>query len=150
MMNMVFTKLAICTLQLQLENKMSISKNVTRTELRSIISSIYSEARHFYLTQAEIQEKLNEKLLRPLNVCYKNGRRKHPSTLAAYVTGYIDAEREHFMQTELEFCYEVEGVVYTTRHAKDSKRLTIDGIPAPTLQYAPHGFYYKNKDVRYF
>ena len=129
---------------------MSISKNVTRTELRSIVSSIYSEAKHFYLTQAEIQEKLNEKLLRPLNVCYKNGRRKHPAALAAYVTGCIDAEREHFMQAELEFCYEVAGVIHTTHRAENTKRPTVDGIPAPTLQCAPNGFYYKNKDVRYF
>ena len=147
---MVFTKLAICTLKLQLENKMSISKNVTRTELRSIVSSIYSEAKHFYSTSADIQDRLQEKLLQPLNACYRNGKRKHPAALAAYVVGCIDTEREHFMQTELEFCYEVDGILYTTHRAKNPCRPTTADIPANVLQYAPHGFYYKNKDVKYF
>ena len=92
---------------------MSISKNVTRTELRTIVANIYSEAKHFYSTSTDIQDRLQEKLLQPLNACYKNGKRKHPAALVAYVTGCIDTEREHFMQTELEFCYEVDGVLYT-------------------------------------
>ena len=132
----------------------SIPASVTMTQLANRIREIFSAARSFKSTSDEINAQLIEKVTGPLNYRTPGGRRKHSNYLLGYAQGVIDSERENLFRNYLEFCYLVDGEIFSTHRQKDTTRRTTEVFYSANhghiLNDAPHGFYWKDSDKRYF
>jgi hypothetical protein len=83
----------------------------------------------------------------------KSERRYYGQYVVGVVAGMIRAYQNIFYDSYVEFCYKVDGVLYTINR-KDSQRPHIDLIiemgRAAELQKAASGFYWKTADKIYF
>lgn len=131
----------------------SIPAGVTMTQLAEKIRGIFSAARTFKSTSDEINAELSARITGPLNYRTPGGRRKHSSYLLGYAQGVIDSERENLFRNYLEFCYLVDGELYSTHRQPNTTRRTTNEFYGTNrghvLNDAPHGFYWKDSDKRY-
>lgn len=132
----------------------SIPASVTMTQLATRIRDIFSHVRIYKGTSDELNAQLIEKVTGPLNYRTPRGRRKHSPYLLGYAQGVIDSERENLFMNYLEFCILVDGEIFSTRRQKDTTRRTTEVFYSTNqghiLNDAPHGFYWKDSDKRYF
>ena len=97
--------------------------NLTISSLEQRINSIYSSAITCSSTAQAIRDKLNAQVYAELNSKYANGRNKYTNWLKGFASGYIMAKNDYIMNNLVEFCYDVDGVLYST-HKKTDKRST--------------------------
>ena len=94
-------------------------KKLGISEVEQRINSIYSSARLNKNTVVYIRARLDKEVFNELNTKYKNGRSKYTSWLHGFATGYHYSISNRIMNEEVEFCYEHNGKLYSTRD-KDS------------------------------
>ena len=133
----------------------SIPKSATMSDIKNRVHDIFSRAISFKSTQGDILKDIEARIYKPLGVRYANGRRKHSVYMAGYAQGVIDGYRDQLFQNHLEFCYLVDGELYTTHHPEHTTRKTTKpfyeaGIAHEKLKDAPNGYYWKNSDKPYF
>ena len=94
-------------------------KKLGISEVEQRINSIYSSAKICKETVDSIRARLDREVFNELYTKYKNGRSKYTSWLRGFATGYHFSVSNRVMQEEVEFCYEHQGQLYSTRD-KDS------------------------------
>ena len=99
--------------------KYSFPKSVTMSQVESRIYDIVSTVKICHLTSMEMHDRLTERVSNPLNEKYPSGKRKHCTWLAGYATGVIAAMRHSIWTNDVEFCYMVDGVLYSTHTVSD-------------------------------
>lgn len=100
----------------------SMPKSVTMNQIKLRINDIYSMAVSCRMDHNAICDMLKERVILPLNERNKSNRRKHSQFMYGYAQGIIDAWRDKIWRDHVEFCYEVDGILYSTH--KTSKRST--------------------------
>lgn len=103
--------------------------NLDMGQWKARVSDLFTDARMCRRTHGEILTMLSGRIYPELNRCTAGGRPVYTSYMKGYVYGLIDAQRDQIMRNEVEFCYLVDGVLYTT-----SKRDT--GKPSTEVFYA--------------
>ena len=98
------------------------SANVRSSELQDKVRTVFNTATICKLTNDELIAKLEEEVRVPLNRKYSNGRAVHCEYLKGFVQGVCNVYRQQIWN-EVEFCYLVEGVLYST-DKKSAKRST--------------------------
>lgn len=112
---------------------------------------VFTACRLYKNTATQLNEALVTYIQSPLNVKYPCGKSKFSNYLKGYVQGVIETERENIMQNEVEFCYLVDDVLYST-HKETSKRSIEELYKANKehlLSNAPHNFYWKSSNKPY-
>lgn len=120
-----------CAVRLIKDSKMikySFPKSVTLSQIEMRVNDLFSTARICKQTSTELTGRLMEKVINPINEHYPSGKRKHSVFLEGYVAGLIAAGRRSIWHNDVEFCYLVDGIVYSTH--KDSTRPTTEGFYA--------------------
>lgn len=136
------------------EQQYSIPASITMSQLAEKIRGIFSAARSFKSTSDELNAELTARITGPLNYRTPGGRCKHSPYLLGYAQGVIDSERGNLFRNNLEFCYLVDGELYSTHRQPNTTRRTTaefyDTGRGHVLNDAPHAFYWKDSDKRYF
>ena len=83
-------------------------------EVGDLIARKVDNGRNGRLTAEQIRNNVNANVLAPLQCKYKNGKHVHSSYIRAYAFGYYMSEVKRIMREEVEFCYELEGELYST------------------------------------
>lgn len=113
--------------------KYSFSKSVTLSQVETRVHDVFSHARICKQTSSELTERLIEQIINPINEHYPSGKRKHSVFMAGYVAGLIAAGRRSIWHHYIEFCYLVDGVLYSTH--KDSTKPTTEEFYARNEGY---------------
>ncbi len=101
--------------------KYSMPKSVSLSQIETRVADIFYMAKTCNLTSSELASRLIDRVVDPINEKYSSGRRKHSVWLAGYVGGLISAGRNNIWRNDVEFCYLVEGILYSTH--KNSTKL---------------------------
>lgn len=122
------------------------------TQWETRIADFYSSTRSFRLTSAEMQERRQTYILSELS--RKHGKRAvYSAYVAGYVAGLEAAHRAEMYRFHLEYCFCVDGVLYST-HRDSTHRKTEEFYArgeGHILGNAPvHGHYWKGTDKPYF
>lgn len=126
--------------------------SITLSELDTLISQIFSSAAIFKSTSDEIQDRLKAQIFDPLNAKYPSGKPKFSNYLKGYAQGCISIHRARIMNELTEFCYNVNGELYST-HKQTDKRQTEEFYQAgrgSELGNYPNGFYWKGSTKPYY
>lgn len=122
-------------------------EGVLMTTLQQEVRRVFTHAQVFHLNDVELIELLRVEVREPLNRTWSNGKPVHNLYLKGYVQGAIDACREQMWQ-QLEFCYRVDGVLYST-YKKTTKR-SIDELykanRANDISNSVGNFYWKDSN----
>lgn len=105
-------------------NKISFPKSISLMQLETKVNDVFSMAKVCHWSSSELSERCNKYLTEPINEKYPSGKRKHSTWLAGYVSGLIAANRSIIWREHVEFCYLVDGVLYSTH--KDSDKPTTE------------------------
>ena len=92
-------------------------RSVSFTQIETRINDIFEMAEICKWHSQKLTERLNDQITFPLNYKTPAGRRKHSVWLAGYAAGYIAAKRNDIWRNKVEFCYLVDGVLYSTHTA---------------------------------
>lgn len=103
-------------------NKISFPKSIGLMQLETKVNDVFSMAKVCKWSSKELSDHCNKYLTEPINERYASGKRKHSVWLAGYVAGLIGAMRQTIWREHVEFCYNVNGVLYSTH--RESKRQT--------------------------
>ena len=121
-------------------------------EWETRVSELYSLARNCRLTHAALLERRNTVIHAELN--RKHGKRAvYSQWLKGFVAGYMRAKDAELYASHLEFCYEVEGALYST-HKESKHKLTDDLLGTETYTHlversTRHGHYWRDTDKPY-
>lgn len=122
-------------------------EGVLMTTLQEEVRRVHKHAQVFHLTDYELMKLLQVEVRDPLNRLWGNGKPVHSMYLKGYVQGAIDAYREQMWQ-ELEFCYRVDGVLYSTY--KQTTKRSIDELykanRANDISNSVGNFYWKDRN----
>jgi hypothetical protein len=125
--------------------------NILLSELEQLINSAFNTAEYTHETAEATRDRVQREVTNPLDERYKSGRPKFSTYLKAYAFGYIQAKRNHVMQNLVEFCYLVDGTLYSTH--KDSTHQTTEVFykagRGQELGEHPRAFYWKGTDKPY-
>jgi len=134
--------------------KYSFPKSVLMSDIEARVHDIFSRAISFKSTQAELIAELQAKIYEPLNYRYPSGKRKHSAYLSGFAQGLIRASQNDLSRNHHEFCYLVDGVIYTTHNTSNPSRRTTkefyDAGQGYVLNDAPSALYWKGTDKIYF
>lgn len=134
--------------------KYSFSKSVSMFEIADRIENIFSRAIIFKSTQAEILAELTAKIYDPLHYRTPAGRRKHSPYLSGFAHGFVRAKFNELAASHHEFCYLLDGELYTTHNTPNPSRRTTkeiyDAERGQELCDAPSAIYWKGTDKIYF
>jgi hypothetical protein len=134
--------------------KYSFPKSTPMSDIESRVQYIFSCAISFKSTQAELIAELQAKIYEPLNYRCPSGKRKHSTYLSGFAQGLIRAAQNDLSRNHHEFCYLVDGEIYSTHHSKNTKRSTTncfyDAGLGHRLNDAPSAIYWKDSDKIYF
>ena len=127
------------------------TKSVTLSQIETRIVDCYSMARICHYTSEQFTADLMEKVIKPLAYRTPSGRAKHSAYVQGYAAGIIARIRSEIWQQHVEFCYLVDGELYSTW--KKSARKTTDHF-YDTKTYAvfhdaPSGHYWIGTDKPY-
>ena len=126
-----------------------MKKNITLSELKNQIVSIYNSARLFKQSQTELQTKLQTTIYHPLNELYSNGRRKFPNSMYYFALGVSYTMADRILNEYTEFCYIYNGELYSThRESTHNTTKMLDNLSV--LNDCASHFYWKNSDKIYF
>ena len=131
--------------------KYQFPKSVTMSAIELRVNDVFSMAISCKMTSTELTKILVDRVFAPLNFRWANGRRKHSIYLSGYAQGLVDARRADIWRNHVEFCYLVDGVLYST-HAKSTKRKTEEFYSAgrgDVLAKAVGAHYWRDSDKIY-
>jgi len=113
-----------------------------RNEASQSVRHIYSSAENFQLPSSEISERINK--------MKKNFPKGTPYWVISYLEGVESMLRDILFREKLEFCYTVEGELYSTR--RESSRYYEKYFKPSELnkKQSASGFYYQDTDKPYF
>lgn len=83
---------------------------------------------------------------------YANGRKVYSRYFHGYVTALINFERANIWEHDVEFCFNVNGTLYTTSKkdtGKPKDKELYDAGQGHMLRYAPQKHYWIGTDKRY-
>lgn len=131
----------------------NIPRSVTLSELQTRVNDVFSSGIICKMTSTEITKRLVDRVCEPLNARTPAGRRKHSAYLAGYVQGLVDKWRADIWRYHVEFCYTVDGVLYST-HKDSARRKTAEfyaaGKGVELTAHAESGrHYWKNSEKAY-
>lgn len=113
------------------------------------INSIFNSAKLSKLDANYIREEYT-KLASELNSRTPSGKLRYSKFLSAYAFGYRMALNNQLWQNELEFCYVVDGVIYSTH--KDSIHNCADkfySLGSEFMDRVERGHYWKNSYCKF-
>lgn len=131
--------------------KHSIPASVSLSQMETRIADVFSMGIICKMTGEELDNRLREQIVDPINYRVPSGKRKHSVFLSGYVSGLIARHRSEIWQKHVEFCYLVDGVLYST-HKDSDKRKTAEFYDAGkgnVLADAPCAHYWKGSDKPY-
>lgn len=130
---------------------MNIMPSITLTQLEERINSIFHMAEICKWNHNELTDRLIEQVIQPLNQRTKSGRRRHSPYVEGYAAGIIAAQRSRIWREKVEFCFLVDGVLYST-WKNTTRRKTqefYDRNEGHILANAPSSHYWLNSDKVY-
>lgn len=130
--------------------KYSIPASVSLSQLETRIADIFSMGEICKMSASEIDQRLREQIIDPINYRTPKGKRKHSVFVSGYVAGLIARHRNETWQ-KVEFCYLVDGVLYST-HKDSDKRKTAEFYDAgkgSVLADMPCAHFWKGSDKPY-
>lgn len=104
-------------------NKFSMPKSVSLSQIETRVADCFAMAKICRMTSEQLNNRIIEHVINPSNEKYPSGKRKHSVWLAGYAAGLIAAGRNNIWHNEVEFCYNVKGVLYST-HKDSTKPVT--------------------------
>lgn len=114
------------------------------------VDSVYSSAKLFHKSSEEIREYIHNNITQEVLSVTPKGRKRYSAWMRGYVAGLV-AMCNKEMYNHVEFCYEVDGVLFST--SKDSNRRTTEEFYTSNrgheLLDKQGYFYYKDADVKY-
>jgi len=124
----------------------------TLTQWESAVSDAFCMIKTMRCTAPKEWEILKSRVYDELESRTKT-RARYPAFTQGYVRGLIAAEKKALYREKLEFCYLVDGVLYTTSKAETGKPKTEVFYAENTghlLTHAPNGHYWIGTDKPYF
>lgn len=135
--------------------KYNFPKSVLMSDIETRVHDIFSRAIIVKSTQAELLAELQAKIYEPLNYQYPvSKRRKHSPYLRGFAQGLIRAAQNDLSRNHHEFCYLLDGELYSTRKAGNTTHKTTNEIinagRGQELCDTPSAIYWKGTDKIYF
>lgn len=123
---------------------------LTLTQWETRVFELFSTVRVCRMTSAQVIERTDSAIYEELN--RKHGTRAvYSSYVKGYVAGLISAARARIYAEQVEFCYVIDGVIFST-HKTSSHRLTEEfysaGRGAELANY-PSGHFWKDSNKPY-
>lgn len=125
--------------------------SITLSELETRISELFTMAIICKYPSDELNAYLKTYIFDPLNAKYPSGKPKFSNYLKGYAQGCISVHRARIINELTEFCYLVDGELYST-HKQTDKRKTEEFYQAgrgAELGNYPSGFYWKGSTKPY-
>jgi len=134
--------------------KYNFPKSVLMSDIEVRVRDIFTRAICFKMTQAELLGEITAKIYEPLNYKYPSGKRKHGPYLSGFAQGLIRAGQNDLSRNHHEFCYLLDGELYSTHNTANPSRRTTkeiyDAERGQELCDAPSAIYWKGTDKIYF
>ena len=130
---------------------MSRNAVFTLTQWEARVSEVFSIIRLSQCTHAVSLEIIDRRIYAELNSRTKT-RSRYPAYMIGYVNGLISAHRADIWQNYVEFCYDVNGVLYTTAKHETGKPKTEEWHArgeGHILARSPGAHYWTGTDKRY-
>lgn len=124
--------------------------NLSQWETR--VHDVFSMARICKMTQAQIHESVQSQIYDELHRKHGGKRAVYSAYVHGFVSGLLRAEQNTIMRNDVEFCYLVDGVLFST-HKDTDKRQTEEFYARDAgseLSNAPSGFVWKGTVKPYF
>lgn len=128
------------------------NQNRTLAQWEAAVADAFSMIKIMRCTAPKEWEILENRVFAELNSRTKT-RARYPVFVKGYVHGLLAAERKALYRDNLEFCYLVDGVLYTTSKAETGKPKTevfYARNAGHVLTDAPSGHYWIGTDKPYF
>lgn len=126
------------------------NKKLLMYDFEQRILSIFRDAAVYYWDHKKIMEQYKLLVNIELNSKTPKAKPRYTNYMKGFVFGYYLACSNKYY-AEMEFCYLIDGRLYTI--AKKSKRPSIEIFygknQANKISNAPHGTYYKDKDIKF-
>lgn len=116
------------------------------------VHDVYSMARICKMTQTEILARVQSQIYDELQRKHGGKRAVYSAYVHGYVSGLMHAEQQDIMQNHVEFCYLVDGVLFST-HKDTEKRQTEEFYARDAgheLNDKPSGFVWRGTVKPYF
>lgn len=123
----------------------------TMGEIETRVNDVFSMGVSCKMRRSEISQIIVDRVFSPLNARTKSGRRRHSLYLAGYASGLVDAWRALIWREHVEYCYMVDGELYST-HKNSARKNTSIFYNTETytkLHDAPSAHYWKNSEKVY-
>lgn len=123
-------------------------KKLSLQEIEIKINNIYFIAKIRSYTGKNLTDVLNTQVFNELNTRTKSGRKRYTTYEIAYAKGYNKAKFNFLMSELVEFCYIVNGVMYST-YKKSSHNKTEELYKENKgylLGESPHAFFWIGTD----
>jgi len=129
------------------EQEPSISKDISISQVVTKVNSIFSMARVTKPTADELNLIILRELITPTRKKSPSGRSKFTKYMQGYILGCVQTNRE-LLWNDLEFCYLVEGVLYSTNRqtTKRSTKEFYDSNRGHLILPLAGEFYWKNSN----
>lgn len=124
----------------------SFPRTVTLDQIKVRINDIYGIAVSTGMSHTDICNRLAERLWQPLGERYPSGKAKHNKYLQGYAYGLVEAWRDQIWRHHVEFCYLLDGELYST-HRESLRKRTCDVPDASVFCDCESAHYWK--DFRY-
>ena len=127
----------------------TLNKNIGMTEVMYLVHKCTKNAKELNLSSEELREQVKQAVLLPLKRKYPSGKSVHSQYLNAFAFGVYLSETKRILQDEVEFCYIVDGELYST--SKDTTHKSTNMLYALNRGEELSGnFYWKNTNKVYF
>lgn len=125
-----------------------MNKILKMNEWKTRVNEVYSMVRICKMHSKKEMDYVSEKIYSELNRKHAGNRYVYPAYIKGYVQGLIDAQRESIWRNDVEFCYLVDGILYST-HKDSSRRKTEEFYQVDKgyiLNDCPNGHIWKDSD----
>jgi hypothetical protein len=116
------------------------------------VNELFSTAIICSVSHDKLLQMTNERIYSELNRKYANGRRVYPAYINGYIQGLMTVHRANLYRHHLEFCYDVDGVIYST-HRQTTRAHTTEEFYAANKGYvlcnAKGAHYWKDSDKQF-
>lgn len=126
---------------------------LSMTQFETRVSDVFSMSIICGQTSGELQDRLTKHIFNEVSRTTGASKRKVYSVyMSGFVQGLITAARADLYKNHLEFCYLIEGVLYSTH--KTSEKQTTDQFykndTYKVLHNAPNGHYWKKSNKPFY
>lgn len=125
---------------------------LTMGQWQARVNEVFTMARECRWPHNKILLCISDRIFTELYSKTAGQRMRYTSYIHGYVQGLIDAERRTIAMNEVEFCYLVEGVLYSTSKKETGKPKTEEFYSkgqGHILNDAPSGHYWIGTDKPY-